>query len=186
MPGEAETGVRPDPSIPQLPPGPKCLHGGQCQDDVDDFLCSCTEDYFGTYCECMGEEDDSNSTMECADLNTTLSWTLPPYLLIDIEEEDVLDAGVVSTIVAGASVTVGWAEVTEVAGTVMMESSDIMATVSRDLVQPTPSFPGEVGMTASVFPDFNMTWEEEELGVDIDIEDVTVSLAPSYTVRETT
>jgi hypothetical protein len=33
--------------------GPKCLHGGECQDGVDDFLCSCPPGYSGTYCECI-------------------------------------------------------------------------------------------------------------------------------------
>ena len=28
------------------------MHGGQCQDDVDDFVCACQEGYSGTYCEC--------------------------------------------------------------------------------------------------------------------------------------
>ena len=50
-----------------------------------------------------------NSTVSCVDLNSTLSWTLPPDLLVDIDLEDMVE-GEVSTAVAGASVTVGWEE----------------------------------------------------------------------------
>ena len=50
-----------------------------------------------------------NSTLtddQCVDINTTLSWTLPPDLMIDMEEDY---DGVV---VAGTSVTVDFEDVT--------------------------------------------------------------------------
>ena len=77
-----------------------------------------------------------NSTLtddQCVDINTTLSWTLPPDLMIDMEEDY---DGVV---VAGTSVTVDFEDVTEVAGTIVplegtTEGDAVMATSSWELV----------------------------------------------------
>ena len=161
----------------QLPPGPKCLHGGQCQDDVDDFVCACQEGYSGTYCEC---QDGDNSTLtedQCIDINTTLSWTLPPDLMIDMEEDY---DGVV---VAGTSVSVDYQDITEVAGTVVpleasTEGDAMMSTSSWDNVEPTPTMPSDTEPTTSATPSPDYTLEEE-LAVDVEL--TTPTLTPSYT-----
>ena len=78
-----------------------------------------------------------NSTVSCVDLNSTLSWTLPPDLLVDIDLEDMVE-GEVSTAVVGASVTVGWQEVTEVAATVLpMDSSIDLGMVTASIFEVT-------------------------------------------------
>ena len=113
----------------QLPPGPKCLHGGICQDDVDDFECSCDVGFSGTYCECRDEEEQ-----DCIDVNSTLSWTLPPDF-IHMDYDDMTDTSLdiapsLSTFTAHASVTVGYDEVTEISADIL-ESSAI-----SDLISP--------------------------------------------------
>ena len=161
----------------QLPPGPKCLHGGLCQDEVDDFICACQEGYSGTFCECR-EGDNSTLTddQQCVDINTTLSWTLPPDLMIDMEEDY---DGVV---VAGTHVSVGFEDITEVAGTIIplegtTEGEAVMATSSWDRVEPTPTMPGPGSeQTTSATPDYTL---EEELEVDVELS--TPTLTPSYT-----
>ena len=159
----------------QLPPGPKCLHGGLCQDEVDDFICACQEGYSGTYCECQMGDNSTLTDDQCVDINTTLSWTLPPDLMIDMEEDY---DGVV---VAGTSVTVDFEDVTEVAGTVVplegtTEGDAVMATSSWEGVEPTPTMAPGTEQTTSATPDFT---REEELAVDVEL--TTPTLNPSYT-----
>ena len=151
------------------------MHGGLCQDEVDDFICSCQEGYSGTYCECQEGDNSTLTDDQCVDINTTLSWTLPPDLMIDMEEDY---DGVV---VAGTSVSVDFEDITEVAGTIVplegtTEGDTMMATSSWDRVEPTPTMPSGSEQTTSATPDFTL---EEELAVDV--ESSTPTLTPSYT-----
>ena len=144
---------------------------------MDDFICACQEGYSGTFCECR-EGDNSTLTddQQCVDINTTLSWTLPPDLMIDMEEDY---DGVV---VAGTHVSVGFEDITEVAGTIVplegtTEEEAVMATSSWDRVEPTPTMPGSGSeQTTSATPDYTL---EEELAVDVELS--TPTLTPSYT-----
>ena len=134
----------------QLPPGPKCLHGGLCVDDVDGFQCQCQPDFSGDHCHCSASLDtnetslDTNTSMEsnvtCLDISTSLSWTIPPSYQEDEEDEKVH--------LAEASVTVGWAEVTAI-------TADILTS---------PTFSSPSTMTS-----------EPQLGVDIDLDQEMVN-----------
>ena len=68
----------------RLPPGPKCLHGGVCVDEVDGFECQCGDGFTGNHCQCSGAEEE----MTCLDVNSTLSWTIPPDYLPDDDESN--------------------------------------------------------------------------------------------------
>ena len=118
-------------------------------DEVDDFICACQEGYSGTFCECQEGDNSTLADDQCVDINTTLSWTLPPDLMIDMEEDY---DGVV---VAGTSVSVGFEDITEVAGTIVplegtTDGEAMMATSSWDIgVEPTPTMPSGAEQTAS-------------------------------------
>ena len=90
----------------RLPPGPKCLHGGVCVDDVDGFECQCQDGFSGDHCQCSGGQDDTEdvedeyqdmSNLTCIDVNTTLSWTIPPDYLPDLYDDHLYNDGDTTT-----------------------------------------------------------------------------------------
>ena len=109
----------------RLPPGPKCLHSGLCMDEVDGFQCQCKDGFSGDQCECSGAEED----LSCLDVNTTLSWTIPPDYLPDMDDSTDLDTATdtyTSVHVVGVDVTVGYEEVSYI-------------TADMEEIHPTPS-----------------------------------------------
>lgn len=50
-------------------------------DGVDQYQCSCPGGYFGQNCECPPEAVDDPS--QCIDVNSSVSWDLPPKDVLD-------------------------------------------------------------------------------------------------------
>ena len=101
-------------------------------DDVDGFECRCEEGYTGDHCQCAVLEADSEYEEVCVDVNTTLSWTIPPDYLPDYTDTGDLETttqGEQEVIhVADVEVTVGYEDITPITATV-------------EDIEPTPSFP---------------------------------------------
>ena len=63
-------------------------------DQVDGFQCECQDGFSGDHCQCSGLEVDLNMTMSdddnmtCVDINSTLSWTIPPDFLPDYDDQE--------------------------------------------------------------------------------------------------
>ena len=112
-------------------------------DDVDGFECQCQDGFSGDHCQCSGGQDDTEdiedeyqdmSNMTCIDVNTTLSWTIPPDYLPDLYDDHLYDDGDTTTEdaisvvhVVDVDVTVGYEDV-------------IHITASVEDIDPTPSF----------------------------------------------
>ena len=97
-------------------------------DDVDGFECQCEEGYSGDHCQCSVAEDYEEV---CVDVNTTLSWTIPPDYLpdyTDLGDMETTTQGEEVIHVADVEVTVGYDDVTQI-------------TASVEGIEPTPSFP---------------------------------------------
>ena len=98
-------------------------------DDVDGFECQCEEGYSGDHCQCSVAEDYEEV---CVDVNSTLSWTIPPDYLPDytgdLGDMETTTQGDEVIHVADVEVTVGYDDVTQI-------------TASVEGIEPTPSFP---------------------------------------------
>ena len=100
-------------------------------DDVDGFGCQCEEGYSGDHCQCSAPEADSEYEEVCVDVNTTLSWTIPPDYLpdyTDMGDMETTTQGEEVIHVVDVGVTVGYDDVTQI-------------TASVEDIEPTPSFP---------------------------------------------